>query len=80
MPKKILPPPAERLARAAEVLKIYRISEATLYRWAKYRPDFPQPRKYGANCSLFSLDELDAYFAAYASKHPSRPASKQVAA
>lgn len=63
MPAKKPLPPAERLARPAEVLKLYRISEATLYRWAKSRAGFPQPRKIGPNLSVFSLDELDAFFA-----------------
>jgi predicted DNA-binding transcriptional regulator AlpA len=66
--KKRTPPPAERLARPAEVLQIYRISEATLWRWAKSRPAFPKARRQGPNHTVFSLDELDAFFAAEAAK------------
>ncbi len=40
---------------AAELLGI---STATLWRWAKERPDFPRPRKLSARCTVFDRDEL----------------------
>jgi len=37
------------------------ISLATLWRWAKERPDFPKPRKHGPRCTVWDLTELDAW-------------------
>lgn len=78
MPKKT-PPPAERLGRPAEVIERYRIGESTLWRWVAEREGFPQPRKLGPSVTVFSLDELDAFFAQAASPKKATPTTRKQA-
>jgi prophage regulatory protein len=47
-----------RPRQAAEFLGI---GEATLWRWAKERGDFPAPIKLGARTTVFPLDKLTAW-------------------
>jgi prophage regulatory protein len=47
-----------RPSSAAEFLGIGR---STLYKWAKERPEFPQPIKLGTRTTVFKLDELIAW-------------------
>ncbi len=44
--------------RASEM---FGVSEATLWRWIKYRPDFPRPVKFSKGCTRLSVAQLDQY-------------------
>jgi prophage regulatory protein len=48
------------LRRAAELLDV---SEATLWRWVKSRPGFPQPVKLSPGCTRLNLAALGRYIA-----------------
>jgi prophage regulatory protein len=37
------------------------ISLATLWRWVKYRNDFPRPVRFSPGCTRFCVQELEAY-------------------
>ncbi|MBH2010049.1 MAG: AlpA family phage regulatory protein [Xanthomonadaceae bacterium] len=52
---------------AAELLGI---GTATLWRWAKTRPDFPQPIRLSARCTVIPGDQLIAWRDAQAKKVP----------
>lgn len=41
-----------------QVAARYSVSIATIWRWAKERADFPQPRKLGSGSTRWMLDEL----------------------
>jgi prophage regulatory protein len=41
--------------------KFLGIGRSTLYKWAKERPEFPQPIKLGTRTTVFRLDELAAW-------------------
>jgi prophage regulatory protein len=47
-----------RPKQAAELLGI---GTATLWRWIKERPDFPQPIRLSARCTVLSGDQLIAW-------------------
>lgn len=51
---------ALRPKQAAEYVGI---SIATIWRWAKVRPDFPRPRKIGPNATVWMRDDLDSFLA-----------------
>lgn len=42
------------------------VSVATLWRWAKTRPDFPKPIKLGPNTTVWSLAAVDAWMTSQA--------------
>jgi prophage regulatory protein len=47
-----------RPKQAAEMLGV---GSATIWRWIKERPDFPQPRRLSARCTVFDSRELLAW-------------------
>lgn len=47
--------------RPKQAAALLGIGTATLWRWAKDRPDFPQPVRLSARCTVFPADELDAW-------------------
>jgi prophage regulatory protein len=47
--------------RPAQAAALLGIGIATLWRWAKERPDFPRPRRLSARCTVFDRDELVAW-------------------
>lgn len=51
-------PQSFRPKKAAEFLGI---GNATLWRWAKERADFPKPRRLSARCTVFDSSELMAW-------------------
>lgn len=51
-------PQYERAKATAQYLKI---SESTLWHWAKTRHDFPKPRKIGARVTLFDLTAIQSW-------------------
>lgn len=50
-----------RWERAKVVCEYLKISPTTLWHWAKYRPDFPQPVKAGPRVTLFDLAAIDRH-------------------
>lgn len=60
-PKVGMPIPFLSVHRVAER---YGISKATVWRWAKERPDFPQPVKLGSGATRWRKQELDVFEAA----------------
>lgn len=51
-------PTSVRAAGAGEVLGVH---VATVWDWAKNKPDFPKPRKLSPRCTVFDLGELIAW-------------------
>lgn len=48
----------DRWLSPRQVTAMLSISEATLYRWVKQRPEFPRPVKFSRGCTRFSLQQL----------------------
>lgn len=48
-------------ARPKEASYLLGVSIQTFWRWAKYRPDFPKPRKLSSRCTVFDVAELLAW-------------------
>lgn len=48
----------DRWMSPRQVTAMLSISEATLYRWVKQRPEFPRPVKFSRGCTRFSLQQL----------------------
>jgi prophage regulatory protein len=48
--------------------KFLGIGRSTLYKWAKERPDFPQPIKLGTRTTVWPADQLTAWRDAQAGK------------
>jgi prophage regulatory protein len=69
-------PKSYRPKQAAEMLGI---GVATLWRWIKSRPDFPQPIRLSPRCSVLPGDQLIAWRDAQASKEaaPAKPKAPQ---
>lgn len=47
--------------RAAEAGSVLGVHVATVWGWAKSKPDFPKPRKLSPRCTVFDLGELIAW-------------------
>ncbi len=56
--------PEQTYMRPAEICWHFRVSRATLYRWAKNRHDFPKPIKAGDRVTLFEVAEVDKFIRA----------------
>ena len=48
----------ERFLRPKDAAKMLGVSRATLYTWAREKPDFPKPIKRGPKITLWRLTEL----------------------
>lgn len=59
--------------RPKEAAKLLGIGAATLWRWIKERPDFPQPTRLSARCTVLDGAELRQWLAAQAKTPPSPP-------
>lgn len=44
-----------------DVCKVFAVSEATIDRWLRSDPDFPQPRRFGPNSIRWIKSEVMAY-------------------
>lgn len=53
----------DRWLSPRQVTAMFSISEATLYRWVKQRPEFPRPVKLSPGCTRFSLKQLQDFAA-----------------
>jgi prophage regulatory protein len=51
-----------------QVCEMFSISEATLYRWVKSRPEFPKTVKFSPGCTRFSLVDLNAFIRSLAGR------------
>ena len=45
-----------------EVARILNISESTVSRWAKEKPDFPKPFQLGPNKTTWDIDEVNEWY------------------
>lgn len=55
-------PQPTRMIRAAQTRALLgNISNTTLWRWVRERPDFPRPTKLSAKVTVFKLSELVAW-------------------
>lgn len=48
----------------AEIAARYRVHRSTVWRWAKFDPDFPQPVTLTPGCTRWRLSELETWEAA----------------
>lgn len=48
-------------ARPKDAASLLGVGVSTFWRWAKERPDFPQPRKLSNRCTIFDVQELIAW-------------------
>lgn len=62
-PEKSTTQPASqpRYERAKEAAQFLKISQSTLWEWAKSRDDFPRPIKAGARVTLFDLTAIQSW-------------------
>lgn len=56
------PTQRKRLGRVKEAAAaLGGVGVATVWRWARTNPAFPQPLRIGPNTTMFDLDELEAW-------------------
>lgn len=51
----------EKLLRVSEVAEKFAVSKASIWNWAKDKPDFPKPQKLTSKVTVWKLSELDDY-------------------
>lgn len=74
-PRKPIPMSADlnRSYRPKHAAELLGIGEATLWRWIKERPGFPQPIRLSARCTVLRGEDLTAWLAAQVSNPASPP-------
>ena len=55
------PQPQTRYERPKATAEYFRIGQSTLWRWAKEKPGFPQPRKIGERVTLFDITAIEVW-------------------
>lgn len=52
---------ASQLIRVSAVAAILSVSRSTVWRWSKFKPEFPRPIKISTGVTAWKLDEIQTW-------------------